>query len=1112
MSFEITLLNNPVYIDLPQGWAGWLGWAVLFAIALILLAGKILDDRARRSSSKSLSKSSRVVWGIFVALLILLPLTSLFLVMRLPVGNALPLPGRPEEPHGPAFVIFMAFPILLAAGMVGSVQSAVIGLGAGLLLAFWETHSPFTPLEWFLVAILLHSALQQRYRTLAFRLLRIPVIAAVALSLFYPFLFIYSNALFATGDLASRLDYALTRVYYISLSSGGEFILAGLFASLVAVAFSKYWGNASPLQPSPVERRLAGRFLFNLIPLAFVLVVMLIVSSWVVAGQAAQKMLHDRMESSVTVTVNAVPNFMEAGQNLIQNIAESLSSDPVLYTGTKAQQTDFLAKSIRSVPFFHQLILLDKQKNTLASYPAIDYRQANPPQEELVGVNLAFAGVPFQAYTIPPEEGQFAAQISFIAVLGEGIDPATKILIGRADFDTNPFTQPIISGLKNLEKVDGTGMLLDSDKRIIYATRDVTLMEVYQGQTSDKAPIFYQNEASDGTRRFVYYAPTVGIPWAVVMTVPARQAQSLALTIAAPMLGMIVLLFIVAAILLRFGLKAITGSLENLAFEANRIASGQLDHPLKVTGEDEVGQLRRAFEQMRTSLRGRLDELNRLLIVSQGVAASLEMDEAVKPVLDSALSTGACSARVVLTPAAMPEIEGDIPQPTRFGAGPGGQLYSPLDDQILMLTRQQDRIVLPNFSRVRLINIVPGVPRPDSLLALALRHDNTHYGALWLAYDRPHQFTDDEIRFLSTLAGQTELAATNARLFLNSEIGRQRLASILASTPDPVLVTDHQRRLLLANPAAWHVLGLVGEFNQGQPIDKVISNAELAQVLGSTSDEKVSAEIILPDRRVYLAIASPVVAGGRRVGRVCVLRDITYFKELDQLKSEFVSTVSHDLRSPLTLIRGYATMLEMVGELNEQQSNYARKIVIGVETMTRLVNNLLDLGRIEAGIGLQIELAPVLELVDRVVNPLQMQAAMKQIQLTVENPSNTNPVIEADQALLQQALQNLVENSIKYTEPGGKIIVRIVAHEENVVFEVSDTGIGIAPVDQPRLFEKFFRGAQRTARKQQGSGLGLAIVKSIVERHGGKVWVESQLGKGSTFSILFPMRQKKRKS
>jgi two-component system phosphate regulon sensor histidine kinase PhoR len=325
-----------------------------------------------------------------------------------------------------------------------------------------------------------------------------------------------------------------------------------------------------------------------------------------------------------------------------------------------------------------------------------------------------------------------------------------------------------------------------------------------------------------------------------------------------------------------------------------------------------------------------------------------------------------------------------------------------------------------------------------------------------------------------------------------------------------VIVTDHQNRFVRANPAAWQALEMSGDQGEGQPLEKVFRNKELIQLLSAPTESKQSAEVILSDGRTYLAMASPLMAGDRRVGRVCILRDVTHFKELDALKSEFVATVSHDLRSPLTLIRGYSTMLEMVGELNEQQDNYVKKIVGSVETMARLVNNLLDLGRIEAGVGLQLEMVPMREVLEKVVSSLQLVAAQKQIQLTLEDASHTTPLVEADQALLQQALSNVVENAIKYTNPGGKVNVRTLTHDNSVIFEITDTGIGIAPVDQPRLFEKFFRGVQRDTRKQQGSGLGLAIVKSIVERHGGKVWVESQLGKGSTFSILIPIRQSTR--
>jgi two-component system phosphate regulon sensor histidine kinase PhoR len=295
--------------------------------------------------------------------------------------------------------------------------------------------------------------------------------------------------------------------------------------------------------------------------------------------------------------------------------------------------------------------------------------------------------------------------------------------------------------------------------------------------------------------------------------------------------------------------------------------------------------------------------------------------------------------------------------------------------------------------------------------------------------------------------------------------------------------------------------------SEGENIDQVIHFPEIVDMLRAPSAEKQTKEITLPDGRVYSASATAVIAEGQRVGRVCVLRDVTHFKELDALKSDFVSTVSHDLRSPLTLMRGYASMLEMVGELNETQDGYVKKIVSGVESMSRLVNNLLDLGRIEAGIGLQLEMTPLQEIVERVVGGLQLQAAQKRIQILTETPSQGIPLIEADPALLQQALHNLVENAIKYTRSDGKVLVKLQPGSNSVIFEVNDNGIGVSPMDIPHLFEKFYRGAQQGSKEQRGSGLGLAIVKSICDRHGGRVWADSKLGKGSNFRMEIPVRQ-----
>jgi signal transduction histidine kinase len=200
-------------------------------------------------------------------------------------------------------------------------------------------------------------------------------------------------------------------------------------------------------------------------------------------------------------------------------------------------------------------------------------------------------------------------------------------------------------------------------------------------------------------------------------------------------------------------------------------------------------------------------------------------------------------------------------------------------------------------------------------------------------------------------------------------------------------------------------------------------------------------------------------------------------------------------------------MLQMVGEINEQQRSYIAKIVSGVDSMSKLVNNLLDLGRIEAGIGLKLERTNPISLAEQVVLELQPHANQKNIDLVLEYSINRDTYIEADSALVQQALYNVVENALKYNSLGGSVKVCVSSNENNAMFEITDNGIGIAPIDLPHLFEKFFRSGRREAYNQRGTGLGLAIVKTIIEKHNGKVWVESKLGRGSSFYLQLPIRQ-----
>lgn len=1089
------LFLQTAYLQTPIGWVDWFGWFALVAVVIYL---------QKRWQGFRQEWSNTRLW-ILIILGVLVPVTSLLLPGINWLGAGISQSTQASLESGRSFImIFSGLPWVLAAGLVGILPAGCLALFSGLLLALWNTHNLFFPLEMALLATVFTGMIQQNFRTRIFEVMRHPFIAALITGMIYIPLYFIDMIFVAQGLLADRLDAAISQFGTNILSVGGSLVIAGLFAEVIARAQPSLWINVNKLQPSPAEKSLETRFLYSIAPVAFLLTIVLMVGDWAVTSGTTTQILANRMSNVAEIASQSVPIFMESGQNLL----DGLALNPLLVESSKSDLSKILGEEILTVPYFTQLIVFDRSGSLLGSYPNKERDELGLTLDELNGVDLALNQVVLnQTFTIPPKPGARAATISFLTAIQPevGAQPIGAI-IGRSDLSENLFGKQLLASLESLLDIQGKGILIDEHGRIIYHPDPNKLMTYYSGRT-DLTSTLFRELPTDEAAQWKYIASGSGRGWSVIMSVPVRYTQQQAINIATPLLFMIIISSILMVIFMRYGLGRVTDSLRTLAVDADRMSQGQLDIPLHVSGEDEVGQLGKAFEKMRKSLEDRLDELNRLLLVSQGVASNLELEESLKPVLKSGLVNGAASVRVVLAPSVVPDLDVDKTSSPHFSMGPAGDTYRYLDDQILTLTRRQDRLILTNMTRPRILAFSRSVPHPSALIAVALRHENLFYGVLWIAFDQSHQFEDQEIRYITTLASQAAIAVANAHLFSNAEIGRQRLEAILASTPDPVLVTNSKDRLLLANPAAWQTLGINIEASRDQPIQRIISLEPLVKLMLTSSKEKQSAEVVLPDGQILLATTSTVVAEGRRMGRVCILRDVTQFKKLDALKSEFVSTVSHDLRSPLTLIRGYSTMLKMVGELNDQQSNYLEKIADGVENMDRLVNNLLDLSRIEAGIGLQLEKISVQEVVERIVSEFQSYIDQKRIKLTVAIEEGEIPLVEVDKALLRQAFHNLVENAIKFTEPGGNIQIRLLVHEDQLVFEVEDTGIGISPADQQRMFEKFYRASRQSVISQRGSGLGLAIVKSIAERHGGRVWFESQLGKGSTFFLAIPLQQ-----
>jgi len=380
-------------------------------------------------------------------------------------------------------------------------------------------------------------------------------------------------------------------------------------------------------------------------------------------------------------------------------------------------------------------------------------------------------------------------------------------------------------------------------------------------------------------------------------------------------------------------------------------------------------------------------------------------------------------------------------------------------------------------------------------------------GMLFLTHPEVGRFRQEHLELLTSIANQASIAIQNARLYEDAENERRTMVAVLDGSADAIVVTDRQKRIVLANRAAQQTVGIE---NQPALLHEAVLHPDLLALLERAADEEatVSENVKMTDGRTLSVSVAPVYdREGRTIGRIAAMHDITHMVELDEMKSRFVSTVSHDLKAPLTAIRGFAELIPLVGSVNEEQDQFVARIKEVVGGMSHLISELLDLGKIEAGLGMELQEVNLRDLLVTCKYDLAVPAQEKKILIDVETPSNL-PLVHGDSFRLQQVVSNLLSNAIKYTPRSGHVWMRIEIRGSELIASVSDTGIGIPPADLPHVFEKFYRVQDTRVIDEEGSGLGLAIVKSIISEHAGRVWVESTVGKGSTFFFSLPILEK----
>jgi two-component system phosphate regulon sensor histidine kinase PhoR len=357
---------------------------------------------------------------------------------------------------------------------------------------------------------------------------------------------------------------------------------------------------------------------------------------------------------------------------------------------------------------------------------------------------------------------------------------------------------------------------------------------------------------------------------------------------------------------------------------------------------------------------------------------------------------------------------------------------------------------------------------------------------------------------------------------------RNRSSAILGSMVEGVAVMDAAERLVFCNRAFAEVLAVDASRAEGRPLLETVRQPELHEALRQSlqTNQVVRSEVSLGtlQPRAFALAAAPLppltndrspadgtpTTGANDAaarGAVIVLHDITELRRLERVRRDFVANVSHEFKTPLTAIQGFAETL-LGGALEDQRNNRKFVEIIRDQSLrlARLTDDLLKLARIEAGkLELESRVIAADALIQSCVEAARMEAQRKNLTVSVETPSDLPP-LDGDQDGLREVLQNLLVNAVHYTPPGGRITVRAECRENLAVLSVEDTGIGIPQAEHERIFERFYRVDAARSREAGGTGLGLSIARHIVEAYGGRIWVESEVGAGSAFRFTVPLR------
>ena len=579
------------------------------------------------------------------------------------------------------------------------------------------------------------------------------------------------------------------------------------------------------------------------------------------------------------------------------------------------------------------------------------------------------------------------------------------------------------------------------------------------------------------------------------------------------------MLAIVAAAVVPFVYLAIIHPLRRLTLATQTLAAGDLTTRVPQRGAREIAQLTESFNQMANDLEKHLREQTTLNEISSTISTTLDLDTLLR------FTANFCARLVDGTGAFITlwDAENNRTKPVAaYGSFdmPYKQIDIPADEPTLTahVVRTGEPQAVRDVFNSPFISPRIATQFPDrSLLGVPLIAQGKPIGALLIGeMRRQREFTPHEIRLAQSAAGQIASAISHALLFAELSAERQRLNDILTTLSDAIVLTDPHGIPQYGNPAFEKMIGLPLEQVLHRPIPPTwLDGLNLTDALNQACAIQTQGNLWrreLAGRRAdgttfdADVVVSPLYRQGQIVGYLASIRDITEMKELDRMKDRFVASVSHELRSPVSVILlhldNLLTFYERIPAGTQRQIlSEARQ---ETDTLQHLIENLLVLSRLDSGRAeMRLSAWDLRGLLDELVARARVEANPAGITLNLHLPDQPLPVY-ADREQLAQVFRNLLSNAIKFNQPHGWVAISARPNTEHIHVEISDSGIGIPAEDLPKLFQRFYRSRISVENEIQGTGLGLAIAREILQRHHGAVDVRSQVGSGTTFQITLP--------